>query len=340
MHISLNTSNMRIIALEEHIGNKQLGEATRNAISASYPYYTTFLHPNPADAPSIPDLMELGERRISELDAAGIDMEVVSYTNPTQYLTGDEALSIAKAANDTLHTLVSQYPDRFRAFATLPWSNPQAAADEMRRTARDYGFVGTLISGRPQTTGIFLDNPMYYPVWEALTQFDLPVYIHPNYTTAEACASYYSNLGDQLDCVLSTYGYGWHFEAGLQVIRMILSGVFERFPTLKVISGHWGEMVPFYLPRLDQMFSPAVTGLKEIFSFYYKRNVYVTPSGLYDNDSLLFCVSKLGIDHILFSADFPYILMTGAHAFMENAPLSADDKEKIGSINAEKILHL
>lgn len=331
---------MKIIALEEHIGNRQLGDATHNAINSSYPYYNTFLHPNPADAPSIPDLQELGERRIKELDGAGIDMEIISYTNPAQYIEGDEAMTITKAANDALASLVKPYPTRFRAFATLPWSNPQAAADELRRTVIEYGFVGTLISGRPQTGNIFLDDPMYYPVWDALTQLDLPIYIHPNYTTADACKSYYSNMGDQIDCVLSTYGYGWHFEAGLQVIRMILAGVFEKFPNLKVISGHWGEMVPYYLPRLDQMFSPEVTGLKDLFSFYYKRNVYVTPSGLYDNDSLQFCVAKLGIDHILFSADFPYIPMIGAHAFIENAPLSEEDKEKFGSLNAEKLLHL
>lgn len=331
---------MKIIALEEHIGDMQLAAATRDAIAASYPYYDTFLHPNPADAPSVPDLRELGQRRISEMDAAGIDMEIVSYTNPTQYIAASEAPVAAAAANDTLAELVKPYPTRFRAFATLPWANPKAAAYEMRRAAKEHGVVGTLISGRPQQGNVFLDDPMYYPVWEALTELDLPIYIHPNYTTADACKSYYSNLGNQLDCVLSTYGYGWHFEAGLQVIRMILAGVFEKYPTLKVISGHWGEMVPFYLPRLDQMFSPAVTGLKEIFSYYYKRNVYVTPSGLYDNDSLLYCKAKLGIDHILFSADFPYIPMAGARPFMENAPLEECDKEKFGSLNAERLLHL
>ena len=331
---------MKIIALEEHIGNRQLGDATHDAISASYPYYNAFLNPNPADAPSIPDLIQLGQRRVSELDAAGIDMEIVSYTNPTQYIAAEDAVNIAKAANDTLYGLIKPYPTRFRGFATLPWSDPQAAAEEMRRTAKEYGFVGTLISGRPQTGNVFLDDRMYDPIWEALTELDLPIYIHPNYTTAEACKSYYSNMGDELNCVLSTYGYGWHYEAGLQVVRMILTGVFERFPSLKVISGHWGEMVPYYLTRLDQMFSPTVTGLKEAFSYYYKRNVYVTPSGLYDNDALQYCVSKLGIDHILFSADFPYIPMTGAQAFIANAPLSDYDKELFGSINAEKLLHL
>lgn len=140
--------------------------------------------------------------------------------------------------------------------------------------------------------------------------------------------------------ILSTYGFGWHLEAGIQVIRMILAGVLEKFPNLKVISGHWGELVPFYLSRFDQAFPPSVTGLKEKFSFYFKRNVWVMPSGIYDYDNLDFCIRKLGVDHILFAADFPYLPQDDGRSFLEKANLSDEDKEKIGSKNAEKLLHL
>lgn len=331
---------MKIIALEEHTVSKEIGGATRDAILSAFPYYKTFLTPDLADAPSTIDLFELGERRINEMDAAGIDMEVLSYTNATQWLTGQQAVDLAKNANDTLARNISPYPHRFRAFATLPWDNPAAAADELRRTVNELRFVGTLISGRPQTGNVFLDDKMYYPVWEALTQLDLPVYIHPNFPTADVCRSYYTGLGDQVDTVLSTYGFGWHLEAGMQVIRMILAGVFEKFPTLKVISGHWGEIVPYYLPRLDQMLPPAVTGLPEKFSTYYKRNVWVTPSGVYDYDSLGFCVQKLGIDRLLFSADFPYIPEKGARPFLNNAPLTDEEKRKFASLNAGRLLHI
>ncbi|MDE5807578.1 MAG: amidohydrolase family protein, partial [Muribaculaceae bacterium] len=238
---------MKIIALEEHLSSKTIGAAVAKTIQEAYPYAQQFMHPAPADAPSVSDLFELGEKRIAELDEAGIDMEVVSYTNPTQWLTGDEAVTLAKQANDTLSEAVKPYPDRFRAFATLPWNNPAAAAEELKRTVNDLGFVGTLISGRPQTGNVFLDDKMYYPIWEALTELDLPVYIHPNYTSVDAVDAYYTGLNEQLDTILSAYGYGWHYEAGIQVIRMILAGVFEKFPTLKVISGHWGEMVPYFL---------------------------------------------------------------------------------------------
>lgn len=309
-------------------------------IQKAYPYAQQFLHPAPEDAPSTPDLFELGERRIAELDEAGIDMEIISYTNPTQWLEGDDAVTLAKEANDTLYQSIKSYPERFRAFATLPWNNPEAAADELRRTVKELGFVGTLISGRPQTGNVFLDDKMYYPLWQALTELDLPVYIHPNYTSVDACNADYSGLSDQTDTILSTYGYGWHYEAGMQVIRMILAGVFEKFPTLKVLSGHWGEMVPFFLPRLDQMFKPGVTGLSDTISNIYKNHVWISPSGVYDNDSLEFCVKKLGIDQLVFSADWPYVPMDKARDFVVKARLSDQDKEKFSHLNAEKILKI
>lgn len=331
---------MKIIALEEHLVSKTIGAAVAKTIQDAYPYAQQFLKPAPADAPSTPDLFELGERRIAELDEAAIDMEIVSYTNPTQWLVGEDAVTLAKEANDMLYQNIKSFPERFRAFATLPWNNPTAAADELRRTVKELGFVGTLISGRPQTGNVFLDDKMYYPVWEALTELDLPVYIHPNYTSVDACNAYYAGLDDQLDTILSTYGYGWHYEAGMQIIRMILSGVFEKFPSLKVISGHWGEMVPYFLPRLDQMFKPEVTGLSDTVSNIYKNHVWISPSGVYDTDTLQFCVNKLGIDQLVFSADWPYVPMTGASSFVENAPLSDADKEKFSHLTAENLLHL
>ncbi len=331
---------MKIIALEEHMVSKSIGAAVAKTIQESYPYAQEFLHPAPADAPSTPDLFELGERRIAELDKAGIDMEVVSYTNPTQWLTGEEAVNLAKEANDALYQNIKAYPDRFRAFATLPWNNPTAATDELKRTVNELGFVGTLISGRPQTGNVFLDDKIYFPIWEALTDLDLPVYIHPNYTSIDACNAYYSDLNAQFDTILSAYGYGWHYEAGIQVIRMILAGVFEKFPTLKVLSGHWGEMVPYFLPRLDQMFKPEVTGLSDTITNIYKQHVWISPSGVYDTDALQFCVNKLGIDQLVFSADWPYVPMTDARSFVDSAPLSDTDKEKFSHLTAEKLLQI
>lgn len=331
---------MKIIALEEHIVSRHIAKATARATASAYPYYETFLHPAAADMPDVAQLFALGEQRIAILDKAGIDMEVVSYTNASQWLSGAEAAAMTTRANDDMAAAIKPWPDRFRAFATLPWAQPAAAAAELKRCAGELGFVGALISGRPGTGPVFLDDPRFGPVWQAFCELDVPLYVHPNFTCREVCAAYYSGLGDQLDTIVSTYGWGWHVEAGLQVLRMILAGVFERFPALKIISGHWGEVLPYYLTRLDQMLSPAVTGLPKTISAYYKDHVWITPSGVWDYDCLEYCRKKVGIGHLLYSTDFPYLPEKGARAFLEEAPLTGEEKEKFGSANAEKLLHI
>lgn len=139
---------------------------------------------------------------------------------------------------------------------------------------------------------------------------------------------------------MSAYGFGWHLEAEIQVLRMSLAGIFEKFPSLKVVSGHWGEVVPYYLSRLDQMLSPAVTGLPQKISTYYREHAWVTPAGIHDYDNLLFCISRFGIEHIIFATDFPYVPLTEAARFIENAPISGKDKNLFAYGNAEKLLHL
>lgn len=330
---------MKIIALEEHALDKPLGAASTKTCQENYPFYHAFTHPQNYFG-KVKDPFELGEKRIKEMDKNGIDIEILSYTNNSQWIPGQEAIDLSKAANDSLALAVKQYPKRFKAFATLPWSDPLAASQELRRAIQELGFVGTLLNGRPQAGNIYLDDKCYYPIWEVLTEYDLPIYIHPGITSPDVIKAYYTGYDEQMSMILSTFGFGWHLEAGIQVIRMILSGVFEKFPTLKVISGHWGELVPYYLTRFDQMFPPSITGLKEKFSFYYKRNVWVTPSGIYDNEDLELCVKKLGIDHILFSADYPFIAEEEAVPFIENSSLSKEEKELFGSKNAEKLLHI
>lgn len=331
---------MKIIAIEEHTASKKIDAATAGAIKQAYPWYGSFLNPPAADTPSIPDLFELGERRVKELDKAGIDMEVLSYPNATQWLTGSQAIELAQEANDRLAQTIKSYPERFSAFATLPLSDPKEAAHELERCLCGLNFRGALISGRPQTKNIFLDDEIYYPVWKVLTKYDLPVYIHPNFTSAGVCDAYYSGFKQGVSSVLSVYGFGWHLEAGIQVLRMILAGVFEKFPGLKVISGHWGEVVPYYMARLDQMLSASVTGLPENISSYYREHVWVTPAGIYDYDNLLFCIAKFGINHLIFATDFPYVPLAGARPFIENAPISEEDKSLFAYANAERLLRL
>ena len=208
---------MKIIGLEEHIVSRDIESANNETINSAFPYYKAFQNPAAAEAYglSFKDLFELGERRIKDLDEAGIDMEIISYTNVTQWLTGEDALKLSKEANDYIASNVKAFPDRFKGFATLPWYDPKVAADELKRTIEELGFVGTLLSGRPQTGNIYADDKIYYPIWEVLTKYDLPIYVHPHFTSVNACKAYYSNLSPEINAIFSTMGYGWHFEAGM-----------------------------------------------------------------------------------------------------------------------------
>ena len=331
---------MKIIALEEHTVDSALGAATAEICKNNVPYLDTFYNANMPATPLADSLFKMGEYRLADMDRCGIDIEVLSLAGSSQWVKGGEAITLCENANNYLASLVKEHPSRFRFFATLPWSNPQAAADEMRRAARELGAVGVLIAGRPEVEATYLDDDKYNPVWQALTELDLPIYIHPGFPCREVADAYYKGFSDEVSMLLYTYGFGWHLEQGIQVVRMILAGVFERFPALKIISGHWGELMPYYLSRFDQALTQDCTKLPEPFSAYYKRNVWVTPSGIYDYDNMDFCISKLGIEHLLFSADYPYIPQTDARPFLENAPLSDADKEKFACGNAEKLLHL
>ena len=331
---------MKIIALEEHTLDRAIGAATAEICKNNVPYLNEFYNADMPASPTVDQLFRMGEYRLADMDRCGIDVEVLSLASYTQWVKGDEAITLALNANNYLASLVKEHPSRFRFFATLPWSDPKAAADEMRRSARELGSVGVLIPGRPEIEASYLDDKKYEPVWQALTELDLPIYIHPGFPCRAVSDSYYKGFSNEVSMLLYTYGFGWHLEQGIQVVRMILAGVLERFPDLKIISGHWGELMPFYLSRFDQALPQECTKLPEAFSTYYKRNVWVTPSGIYDYDNMDFCISKLGIEHLLFSADYPYIPQDGARPFLENAPLTEADKELFAYRNAEKLLHL
>ena len=332
---------MKIIAIEEHTENSAIGAAVAGVVKDNVPYIATFANPELTGAAPAGTLTDMDKGRIEDMDKNGITMEILSYSNPSQWILDDKlAVELCQKANDELAALVKRHPGRFEAFATLPWVNPTAAADELRRVVNEYGFKGVLISNRPKVGATFLDDASYDPVWEALTELDLPIYIHPGFPVQDVQKSYYTGFNDKVTTILSTYGLGWHVEPGVQVLRMILAGVFDRYPSLKVISGHWGEVLAYYIPRFDQTLTPEMTGLKEKISTYYRRNVYVTPSGIYDYDNLKYCISKFGIDHIIFAADYPFIPENDARAFIENAPISEEDKYLISQGNAERLFKI
>lgn len=202
------------------------------------------------------------------------------------------------------------------------------------------GFQGILLAGRASGGNEFLDDKRFLPVLEACEALSLPIYVHPGAPLKAVRDPYYGGLGDELSARLSLHGWGWHNEAGIQVLRTILSGAFDRFPKLQLIAGHWGEMLPFFLSRLDQSMPQSVTKLNRTVTETFKQNVYITPSGIFDYPQLKFCVEVLGADRIIHSVDCPFISNEGAKPFIENAPISDEDKERIAYKNAEKLFGL
>jgi predicted TIM-barrel fold metal-dependent hydrolase len=281
---------------------------------------------------------EVGASRIVAMDQHRIDMQVVSYSSWPQLAPAGQAVELTRAANDKLAAFVHANPKRFAAFATLPWQDPDAAAAELERTVKQLGMVGTLLGGRPGKT--FLDDARFEPVLAKLNELTVPIYLHPGFPLPQVREPYYGGLDKEVSARLSMFGWGWHNEAAIQVIRMILSGRFDKYPDLQVISGHWGEMVPFYLQRMDDTIPLEATTLSRSITEIYKAHVYVTPSGMLNVPHFEFIYKVLGVDRILYSVDYPYLTLTGARTFLESLPISQRDKEKIAHGNAEALLGL
>lgn len=169
----------------------------------------------------------------------------------------------------------------------------------------------------------------------------MPIYLHPAVIRPDVAKYYYQD--DRWSAVaagmFATAGYGWHVDSGIGVLRLIMSGIFEALPNLQIISGHWGEMVPFYLNRLDDQQSKTLKLPRKI-SEYFKTNIYVTPSGFFSNAQLQYMLETVGADRVLYSADYPFLIDTQTRSFLDDAPISSSDRQKIGYENAARLLQL
>ncbi len=282
-------------------------------------------------------LDDLGEGRLRTMDAAGIDVQVLSaLAHVVQQLDAETSLDVSKALNDRLAATVAAHPDRFRAFATLPMSAPELAVEELCRAVRKLGFLGTMIHG--QTNGLFLDHPSVEPILACAEQLGVPIYLHPAPPPPAVREAYYSGLEPRLAACLATAGWGWHAECGMHVLRMIVAGVFERHPTLQVIVGHMGEGLPFSLARADDMLSPVLGADATSVAETARRNVHITTSAYTTVAPLQCALTVLGADRIMFSVDHPFADSVTATDFLMRAPVSPTDLEKIAHGNAERLL--
>ena len=240
---------MRTIALEEHFWTAELAAPPGTGPLATW-------------GQRVDDqLRDLGQERLADMDASGIDLQVISHVAPAaQGLGGAEGLARAREANDRLAGAVRAHPDRFAGFATLPTADPAAAADELDRAVRDLGLIGALVNSTLGSNGVFLDDARFAPLLDRFERLDVPLYLHPAPPSNALREALYQGLPPAMAGRLATGAWGWHAEAGLHVLRMIATGVFDRHPGLRLIVGHCGEMVPFMLDRIDAMLDPARLG--------------------------------------------------------------------------------
>jgi predicted TIM-barrel fold metal-dependent hydrolase len=267
-------------------------------------------------------LDDLGALRLQEMDEAGIDFQVLSHTIPgLQGVDAATGVPLARRVNDRLHEAVQRHPDRFAAFAALPTAEPRAAADELERTVTRLGFKGAMVNG--MTAGAFHDDERFWPIYERAQALDVPIYIHPTLPHPT---------------VILRAAWGFTVETATQGIRFVLSGVFDAYPGLKIILGHMGEGLPFYLWRISHGLrgSMSETSFRDIFCQHF----WITTSGFFSDPALLCCMMEMGIDRVLFSVDYPFAENLPGTEWTKTLPLCAEDKEKLLSGNARRLLKL
>lgn len=285
-------------------------------------------------------MADLGERRLSDMDATGIARQIVSLTSPgVQIFDADTGTSLARLSNDTLAEAIRKYPDRFSGLAAIAPQDAANAAKELERGVRQLGLKGAIVNSH--TRGQYLDDPKFWAIFEAAEALNVPVYLHPN-TPPPAM------IGPFLERGLDGAIYGFAVETGLHMLRIIVAGVFDRFPKLRMILGHLGEALPYWLFRIDFMHRAMVASdryasvkkLERKPSDYLKENIYVTTSGMAWGPPILYAQSVLGVDRVLYAMDYPYQFVPAEVQVTDDLPISPADKKKLYQENAERVFSL
>lgn len=285
-------------------------------------------------------LTDLGDLRLANMDARGIDMQVIALTSPgVQVMPTDRAVSFAAYANDVLAEACRKHPTRFAGLAAVAPQDSRAAAKELERAVGPLGLKGAVVHSH--TFGEYLDDEKFFPLLEAAEALDTPIYIHPQVPPP-------SMIQPFLDCGLDGAIYGFGVETGLHLLRMIVTGVFDRFPKLTVVVGHLGEALPFWMYRLDYMHRAGVVAqryerMKPIqgkVSDYLRRNVYVTTSGFAWEPAIKFCQGVLGADRVLYAMDYPYQHDVAEVIATDNLDIPDDIKKMLFQTNAERVFKL
>jgi 2,3-dihydroxybenzoate decarboxylase len=319
---------MKVIALEEAFSMEGLEKVPK-----------TNEWPIPID----PKIMETWEKRLRdfeewrlpEMDAHNVTVHVLSLTAPGIQAVPDAptAIANAKKANDYLATVIAKHTDRFVGFAALPLQDPKAAVQELNRCVKELGFCGALVNDH--TLGHYLDESQFGGVWQALTDLQVPLYIHPGAPPLDR----WNVLNAYPE--LTAASWAWQAQVGGHTLRLIHGGVFDRFPAARLILGHMGEFLPFQLWRFDSRYKTLKKqDLEHLPSEYFGRNIFITTSGVFSQSALAGAVMAMGEDSILFAIDYPYESTEEAVSFLNSAPLSMIAREKIAGLNAQRLLRL
>jgi 2,3-dihydroxybenzoate decarboxylase len=318
--------NCPVIAIEEHYWDPELTK-----------HFTGSEAPRGAEIEKW--LNDFGDIRVKQMDEAGIDMQVLSHGSPSvQKLPADIAVSVTRTANDRLAERIAANPKRFAGFAAVPTTaSAKEAADELERAVTKLGMKGAMLHGL--SNGEFLDLPKFWPIYERAEALDVPIYFHPSTPHPRVTEAYYQDYAKDFP-LLARPAWGYTVEAATQAIRLVLSDVFETHPKLKVILGHLGETLPFLSWRVDSALRRP--GGKQLdFRGIFSRNFWITTSGFFADAPLQCCMTEMGVDHILFAVDWPFVADNKPGVeWLFRTPLSEEDRAKIASGNAKRLLRL
>ena len=318
--------------MEEHFRS----QAFRDALQAGRISGAEVRNPVVERAAALLD--DVGEARLADLAAAGIDVQVLSHNvpGPELFEPGD-AVELAQAMNDELAALIRSRPGRYAGFAMLPTPDPEAAARELRRATQELGLAGAMVHGT--TGGRFLDDPAFEPILASAAELGVPLYLHPAAPLPAVQEAYYAGFSEPVSLILARSGWGWHIETGVHALRLVLAGAFDRHPGLQIVIGHMGEAVPFMLARADSVLS-RVSGLERPVADYFRQNVHYTTSGFFTEPPLRCLLDVVGVERVLFAVDYPFSSNAAGRAFLDSVTLGEADRERLAHANAEALLKL
>ena len=285
-------------------------------------------------------LLGLGERRIHDMDETGIDRQVIFLTAPgVQIFDAPTANSLAASSNDELAAACRKYPERFTGLGAVAPQDPPTAARELERCIHKLGMKGAVINSH--TKGQYLDDPKFWDIFAAAEALDVPIYLHPRNPSPKL-------IEPMREVGLDAAIFGFGVETGLHLLRIITGGVFDRFPKLRIVVGHLGEALPFWMYRIDYMHAAnsrsgrhaKLKPLKKTPGECLRENIYVTTSGMAWEPAIKFCQGVLGMDRVLYAMDYPYQFVKGEVETTDNLKISAANKKKLYQTNAEKVFSI